>query len=308
MNNIKKLGLTALAGSLVASSAYAGALDVTGTAKITYVSHDDDEVTGNGLSTNKGIGFAGSGDLDNGMTMSYSYTMTDAAFSTTVVSIDMGDTGSIAVANGTAWSGIAAYDDVMPTAGEEVWDDVDADDNGVVTHANTNMVGYKGTWGGIGISAAYVNSGAANGAGEGGSDSSVVITYDGLMDGLEVGIGTGEDGDTSDLLTWYAKYTTGGVTVGLQRSEVDFVASGTADEERDHIAASFAVNENLSVSYGRSEVDMGADSEDEESSGVSASYTMGSMTLGMIANSTNNVAGATATDDSYKEVSVAFAF
>ncbi len=33
--NMKKLGLTALAGSLVASSAFAGALDVTGSSKIT---------------------------------------------------------------------------------------------------------------------------------------------------------------------------------------------------------------------------------------------------------------------------------
>ena len=43
MNNLKKLGLTAVAGSLVASSAYAGALDVSGTAKIEYKSQDDDE-------------------------------------------------------------------------------------------------------------------------------------------------------------------------------------------------------------------------------------------------------------------------
>jgi len=38
MNNLKKLGLTALAGSLVASTAVAGSLDVTGTAKVKYQS------------------------------------------------------------------------------------------------------------------------------------------------------------------------------------------------------------------------------------------------------------------------------
>ena len=36
MTNVKKLGLTALAGSLVATSGFAGALDVTGTAKVTF--------------------------------------------------------------------------------------------------------------------------------------------------------------------------------------------------------------------------------------------------------------------------------
>ena len=38
MTNLKKLGLTALAGSLVATSAYAGSLDVTGSAKASYTS------------------------------------------------------------------------------------------------------------------------------------------------------------------------------------------------------------------------------------------------------------------------------
>jgi len=38
MNNLKKLGLTALAGSLVASTAYAGTLEVTGSASVKYQS------------------------------------------------------------------------------------------------------------------------------------------------------------------------------------------------------------------------------------------------------------------------------
>ena len=36
MTNLKKLGLTALAGSLVATTGYAGALDVSGAAKVSY--------------------------------------------------------------------------------------------------------------------------------------------------------------------------------------------------------------------------------------------------------------------------------
>ena len=64
MNNIKKLGLTALAGSLVATSAYAGSLDVAGGASITYKSNDETEVNGNGFSMGDGITFSGSGDLD----------------------------------------------------------------------------------------------------------------------------------------------------------------------------------------------------------------------------------------------------
>ena len=55
MKNITKLGLTALAGSLVASAAYAGSMDVSGSAKITHSSNDEDEVRGNSFSNSKGI-------------------------------------------------------------------------------------------------------------------------------------------------------------------------------------------------------------------------------------------------------------
>ena len=70
MNKLTKLGLATLAGSLVASSANAGA-SVTGKAKIEYKSQDDDEVTGNPLTIDRGLVFAASGDLDNGMTAGY---------------------------------------------------------------------------------------------------------------------------------------------------------------------------------------------------------------------------------------------
>ena len=47
---------------------------------------------------------------------------------------------------------------------------------------------------------------------------------------------------------------------------------------------------------------------DEESSGVSASYTSGGMTIGLVSNATDNVAGGTSNEDTFKEVSVSFAF
>jgi outer membrane protein OmpU len=233
--------------------------------------------------------------------MSYGYTMTDAAFSSTSVNIDMGDAGTIGVSNSAGQAGLPAYDSVIPTAGEEVWDDVDSDDNGIVTHSKVNSVDYMGSFAGVGISAAYVNNGSGDS-----SDSSIVFTYS-PMDGMEVGYGTGEDGKSLDLMTAFAKYTYNNVTLAYQMSELDNAGS-TADEESDAYGISLAVNENLSVSLGRHEVDMGAGNEDEESSGISASYTTGGMTITAIANSTDSVAGSANSDDSYKEVTVAFAF
>ena len=96
MTNVKKLGLTALAGSLVATSGFAGALDVTGTAKVTYASLDESEVTGNPYSMSQGMGFAGSGELDNGMTYSlYLYSATNMALSSSNLKLDMGDNGNL---------------------------------------------------------------------------------------------------------------------------------------------------------------------------------------------------------------------
>ena len=115
MTNIKKIGLSALAGSLVATSAFAGALDVTGAAKLIYVSQDETETTGNPYSMSKGITFGGSGDLDNGMTINYSYTMSDAAFSSSNLKLDMGDMGVASFGSESSPHGINAYTDNLIT-------------------------------------------------------------------------------------------------------------------------------------------------------------------------------------------------
>jgi hypothetical protein len=95
MTNIKKIGLTALAGSLVATSAFAGAMDVTGSASVKFQSEHESEHTGNNYSMGQTLNFSGSGDLDNGMTISYGYLMTNAALSSSTLKLDMGDMGQV---------------------------------------------------------------------------------------------------------------------------------------------------------------------------------------------------------------------
>ena len=302
MNNITKIGLTALAGSLVATSAFAGAMSVSGSAKVTYKGGQGNSAVNN-FSNSKGISFSGSGELDNGFTVSTSYTMTNAAFSTSTVSLDMGDAGSLHFMNSTALAGIDKYDDVMPTAGEEVWDDVDTDDNGVVGVHAGNAWGYNVSAMGLTISAGYSDDAFGN-------DTSLVLIADDLMDGLQVGYGIGTEATSAvaetDHETMWAKYTVGMATLGVQKSSLD---SASADEDRTAMAVSLAVNENMSVSYGVSSVDFETASlSDEDSSGLSASYTSGGMTISAVVNSTDAVAGSASTDKEYKEVSVAFAF
>ena len=230
MNNMKKLGLTALAGSLVASSAYAGALDVSGSAKMTYFGNDDDEVTGNSFKMAKGITFSGSGELDNGFSVGYSYTMTNAAFSSQTVTLDMGDTGTVGISNSGAVAGMMAYASVVPNSGEQAWDDMNQNDNGITTFNNlseTNSVFYKNSFGDVGVNLAYTDD-------TGGSDQHGVLTYSG-MEGVTVGIGGGEEGAHMDMETFFVKYTMGNVTAAYQRTNLDFTAAGTNDNESDSI-------------------------------------------------------------------------
>ena len=310
MNNLKKVGLTALAGSLAASTAYAGVLEVTGSAGVKYQSRSGSSgtsaVQGNPWSDSNGITFSGSGDLDNGMTVGYSYTMTDAAFSASSVTLDMGDTGTVSFGHDSAGGGIDTIKDKMPTAGEEVWDDIGTGDDAGVTDVGADAsLYYKINMSGITASASYARTGL-------GTDNSIAIVASELVDGAEFGIGTGTNviSNTSedDLTTAYAKYTSGPITVGIQLSETDKTAADS-DVDREAAAISFAVNENLSISYGISNVEYENSTKvDAESSGISASYTMGGMTLGAVSNKTDSFGGTSGTDKEFTEVSLSFAF
>ena len=308
MTNIKKIGLSALAGSLVATSAFAGALDVTGAAKLIYVSQDETEVTGTPYSMSKGITFAGSGDLDNGMTINYSYTMSDAAFSASSLKLDMGDMGVASFGSESSPHGINAYTDKMPTAGEQVWDDLDGQANGLAEIEDAGILGYANDMGMFGVSVSY----QPGGTGMSESSKSGVITA-APADGVSIFLGMGDKAGASvntgtDLTTLGGTYTTGAITAGLQLTEVD-VSALNGDSDRTHAAVSFAVNENISVSFGMSTIEFEDNSKvDQEDSGFAVSYTMGSMTVAAFANNSDNVSGTNGTDDSVKEVSIAFAF
>ena len=309
MTNLKKLGLTALAGSLVATTAYAGALDVSGAAKINYVSKHENEVTGNPFSMTRDITFSGSGEMDNGMTISYGLTETGGAFSSSSLNLDMGDAGTLSFGNGASnGHGISAYDDKMPTAAEQVWDDLDGESNGIVGISKANTIGYGTSFAGANVSISY-NADGGDTTSE--SSKSIAVDY-APMDGVMVFAAmadkaAGSDAGT-DQYTIGGTYTAGATTVGIQLSDIDVAADG-GDSERTHIAASFAVNEDLSVSWGMSTVEFESSSKtDQEDTGFSVSYTMGSMTIAAAANNSDNVGGTSGTDDSHKEMSVAFAF
>ena len=222
----------------------------------------------------------------------------------------MGDSGTISFANGASLTGMQAYYDKMPTAGENVWDDLDGQANGIATMSTANTLGYSNTFAGVGVSAAYNKSA---GAATDGSSKSLALTSAGLIDGAEIGWAhadvagsTNNNGTDSDTI--YVTYTAGSVTMGGQLTRIDKAAINS-DLDRQHIAVSVAVNENLSVSLGRSNVEFeAAAKDDQESVGLAFSYTMGSMTIVGNQQTEENTSGTQGTDDSVTELSVAFAF
>ena len=74
MNNMKKIGLSALAGSMALTSANAVDYGVTGGATIAFSSVDApasaESINGKGIGVATDLTFSASGELDNGYTVS----------------------------------------------------------------------------------------------------------------------------------------------------------------------------------------------------------------------------------------------
>ena len=103
-------------------------------------------------------------------------------------------------------------------------------------------------------------------------------------------------------------YTMGSMTAGYQITKVDYEAKATADQDATHMGISLAVNENFSVSAGRQSIEIDNTTEDEVNSGLSASYTMGSITIAGGLNSVDSAGGSAGSDAEAAMLNLAFAF
>ena len=119
MNTLKKIGLTALGTSLVAGSAYAGEITASGDAGYTFKSEEIGDYTDEGYGYNHDITFSGSGELDNGFTVSTTMILVEGAtLSSSNVALTMGGMGTITIGGGLSGVG-GGFDAVTPFAYEE---------------------------------------------------------------------------------------------------------------------------------------------------------------------------------------------
>ena len=309
MTNFKKIGLTALAGTLAATAyAQAGALSVSGTARMEYQSTQASATAkSDSFAQNTTISFTGSGELDNGMTVSYLQAQAGSNVLTSQgVTLDMGDMGSVAITNYN-FGGIGIIQDKVPNGGEQPWDDLGthgAPEQGVAAPHAGNRLGYKTTMGGATVSASMDYQ-------QNSPTTSLAVSMP-LMEGLEIGAGIATDQDSAtteqDIETMYVKYSMGGISVGYQVTDVERTAANS-DIERTAYGISFAVNDNLSVGYGVSDTEFEDSSLtlDEENTGIGIAYTSGGMKLGIINNTKDN-AGGTAGEQEMTEFQLTFAF
>ena len=345
MTNLKKVGLTALAGSLVAVSAHAGELSVSGGAKFTYTEKEQDKEAGAGTNNNgnrfgmqKLLSFTGSGELDNGHTVSLEHYMTaTGSLSSSILTYDMGEMGALSYQDTSGDLGMGKIDDLMPTADEEVWNGIDftptAVGSGMVGRVDSGTTGfnYKNTLGMATVNIGYAPSGSGASVDDGAvsgmasnalvnstpSSESIAIQLN-VMDGLQIFGGMGnKGGDTAtkefqdDESTVGLTYAYGPVSVGVQRSEIDDEDGDATvqDVETDMFGIAFAINENLSVSYGYQESDVTNTATDQEVEGFSVGYSMGGMTIKAHSNEAESAdTAANSSTMKHNEIAISFAF
>ncbi len=336
MNNLKKVGLSALAGSLVAFSANAVEVSVSGKTEITY-SGTKDATNGNKFGSGNALTFSGSGDM-NGYTATYTAvigdggqasSITSETFASSSLMIDMGDMGTVGFDQGVGEFGVSTIDDKMPYAYEEIWTYTGAS-NGLRAAGGTNVLGYKNTFAGYTLSleldpghtdklaSGSTGDGGSTGAGTTNSGYNFAITGS-PADGFNVGVGMGDEEIKNGLATNEdITYTTGfftyafnNVTVGYQMSEGEGGSVGSTANNVDIYGVSFAVNDNLSLSYNMmdNEFDKASATDvEEETKGIGASYTMGSASVRLLNAKTDNVGGSSGTSKEHTEISLMLAF
>ena len=322
--NMKKVGLTALAASLVSFSANAGEMTVSGAASMNVSGYSAGANGNNPKTFSMGDQFtvSGGGELDNGMTVSMSIQMDGQIMDDHSVTVTSEEMGTLTLAG---HGGSSATTSIDASVAGDIWDGFDTPAGGTPI-----AIGVTG--------AALLDSGPGN--------NSVFYTLPSLMDGLsvfaslnpqesevnetETGYGvtyTGIEGLTASYATtdiesgatatsgdhtaMKLSYAYGPVTVGYSKSDHD-TGTDSSDTELSAVSVAYTVSDELSVSYGTEEISRGgsANTEDAEYTALVVAYTSGGMTLTGKMETADNVDNTTsaAADQEFWGLTAAFAF
>ena len=319
MNTFKKIGLTALAGSLVATSAYAGAVSVAGGASMGVKNNKGNQ--GKSWTMGNQLTFTGGGELDNGLNVSISFVLdqgdnsegatktstaatAESPFDSHSITVSSDSMGSVTMAGEGASSAQTALD---TTAAGDIWDNGFGISSPASSDTASGMLLYTlpSVMDNVSAQASYSPSGAAKE-----SSTAFGITYTGV-EGLSVSVGTGELSTTTanasgDATTMKASYAMGSFTAAFSNTEVDLDGTGS-DDEVTSFKLSYTVSDDLSISYGEETHETSGSSIDEEVDSLSASYTTGGMTITAAQVNASGVDHAAGDKERWK-LGVSFAF
>ncbi len=288
MNNFKKIGLTALAGSLVSlGSAVAGEMSVSGGVNATLKFGKGGSNTSRGIGSDKDVTFTGGGELDNGTTFSMSTTLADnyeVSGSTTTITTP--SLGSFQVGSSTG-SAAGYYDEEVPQVYEQASDGIETPANKIGDFMDNNHVMYTSpTLEMMGatmtLRAGYSPQASDTNVNDGGQPTYNATYGSGQELGLTIGyenltLGfygaerenmtpdqSGQD-DTRDEFNgaWFAKYSMGPVSIGYSETYLDAGVARAIDTvdvaktrrtaggiyEDEQMSIAFNVNDNMSISY-----------------------------------------------------------
>ena len=321
--NIKKIGMTALAASLVSTSVFAGELTATGSASMTVEGHSGTILQSDtAFSMADSVTLSGSSELDNGMTIKMSFELDGASESSDGQSAY--DDNSMTISSdamGTlkfsAHGGSSASSALDGTAAGDVWDNFDSGltVTGAATKAaaagdNSFYYTLPSMVDGLTVNASLNTTGTT-----GNNALGYNATYSGV-DGLSVSYGfadieTGATTTAGDQTVMKASYAYGPVTASYSNSEYDTGAGNTRAlaQEVTSYAVSYTVSDAISVTYGTETIESGLSTEtDAEYEKISASYTAGGMTLSVTSADAENIDHTTDSDADYDYWSLGLSF
>ena len=282
--NIKKIGLTALAASLVSVSAHAGEMSVAGGASI-GLKNTSKSSSGKSWTMGNQLTFTGSGELDNGMNVSLSFVLDQADDSTTGIANAPFDSHSVTVSSDSLGTlvfsgegGSSAQSAIDTTAAGDAWDNGSGITAPRASEAGNNSLLYTlpSIMDDLTIKASYSPGGAG-----GESATAWHVGYSGV-EGLSLDYAVGQTetvGSEEEHTTMKASYAYSSFTLSYSNTENAYDAASGTDEEISSWNIAYTVSDDLSVAYGTETIETEGQSVDEEVDKFNVSYTTGGVTL-----------------------------
>ena len=285
MNNLKKIGLTALAASLVTTSAFAGAMSVAGGASIGVknTTGTNDGSSGKSFTMGNQLTFSGGGELDNGMNVSLSFIIDQGDDAATTVAQSPFDSHSVTISSDALGSfkfsgegGSSAQGAMDSGAAGDLWDNGTGVSEIAGAAAGDNSMFYTlpELMDGVTLTASMSPGRAAQE-----THTSYGIAYTGV-EGLSVKLGTGDSGAPGaeiESTTMSASYAIGSFTLAASNTEA--TKTGAANREVDAYKVSYTVTDDVSLHYAAEECTTVGSAVDEEIDSFGVSYTSGGMTI-----------------------------